>query len=244
MKLDDLGNFERFTSKRRITRLPNYFYEDKNDSKYTKDLGFIPIEGKLFVDTSGILFMGPYQKNRYKINWQRVQRAENCLKLFKKRRNVFTTKGVLSELMDRVNTYKEKKKKARKTKELNFEGIHTSLPDRSGAIMQRQKIHLKVYRNLYDYLSESSKGIDLGNKSERKCIYSFMCRVDENSKSPSKKLSVVDKELLIAAIYSGDSSGIFSSDNRMIDAYEKAVKYFSLSDCFIANAMSSKTEWI
>lgn len=53
------------------------------------------------------------------------------------------------------------------------------------------------------------------------------------------KLSVTDKELLTASIYSGSGNGLFSADIPMILAYRNAVEFYSLNDCFVCDSAGS-----
>jgi len=55
------------------------------------------------------------------------------------------------------------------------------------------------------------------------------------------KVSGVDRGVVVAAISAGNGNGVLSADVGLISAFEKTVKYFGLSDCFVCNPVVRNT---
>ncbi|MBU3923669.1 MAG: hypothetical protein KJ592_02025, partial [Nanoarchaeota archaeon] len=200
---------------------------------YVTKVDFVPTEGDLFVDTCALTFVGKFNRyefeheSSYILNEKKVERVGNCLKMFEKRGNVYTTRGVLEELNNRIIDYKNARDGAKLAKKFFRERDNGSWPDLSHVRVKRSKDGLKTYRRLYRYLERNSLSGDRGTKEERGDIVKFIKKRDRCS-----MLSLVDRGLLVDLIYSGSWSGLFGADIRMIEVYDKAFRYFSLDNCF------------
>ena len=209
------------------------------DDGYSTDVGYIPREGTLFVDTCGIQFVGPYDNRLPEVKKNIIKRAKGCLSVFKERDNVVTTNGVLDEIDVIIDIYKRWKSGLREFDFYSRKRDGREQKDVTRILKQQCKSGISVYRKLHKYLDEASRDLDMGSELEQREIRSFIHRYDK-----SIRLSPVDVELVSGAIYSGDSTGVLSADASLFRTYRRAVEHFRLEDCFVANAIDDVVEWL
>jgi len=260
------------------------------------DVSYIPNResGLLWVDTSALNHIGPFNGSASEISRLQSQKARSCLKFLKTRGGVVTTMGILEEMSGTVEYYQHKKKRVRramfyerKIKRENRGGNVKSFPSRFGQTLDKNRSNLFIYRAMYEFLRTQSEenfpnGVGFyefsvvcnnisealkersGVQESRRSLYNYLMErtresfpesgfgfsgicsawahfvyLDDNS-----RLSLPDKELLVASIYAGNRCGLFSADGLMMLAYREAVKRFSLSDCFVCDGINSRTDWL
>ena len=97
--------------------------------------------------------------------------------------------------------------------------------------LQNARKGLSVFERVYKILSDGNLKYPTPYSSKvQKYIEQF------------PDLSELDKELVVAAISSGDSNGILVAKRPMMKAYRGAVQRFGLEGCFICDGFKSYVE--
>jgi len=217
------------------------------------DVDFIPDSGTLYVDLSGIRWVGRHSQSEIRENYQlwenaALRRIANLNKILRKRQgNSMSSLGGLVEIGNEVNHYRNLARMRRKVKyRVRHQGkSHKSILDFWDNELDKIRARLgREFGKLYELLWNGRESYsNNGKKIDRSEIVHFVGSF-VYEKDPSKKLSFVDKSIITEAFLTGKCSGILTADNPLRECYKQGVQKFGLENCFTCDAIESRTEYL
>jgi hypothetical protein len=224
--------------------------EFRQTYEYEPGVNYVPLNGRLFVDTSAISWTG---RSNLKggISPQLIEKRYNDLNsIFKLRNwNISTTPIVLEEILEGVNFFwgleKDFRKRKRNLRSLRCEGKNSNYKKPKNLIIpksynEERKINKRILyksRKIYNLLERNLTEISTKkNQRIEECLNYFFEKSDE--------VSFADKELIRGAVYNGEDTGIFSADNSLIKTYMRSIQELKIPGCFVSQAHKYSTKKI
>jgi|TARA_Y100000310_G_C20646864_1_gene797155 hypothetical protein len=222
------------------------------DNGYMTKTDFLPGEGVIYVDTSGLAWVRHDSERTLRENKASLRRMAGFKKVFKRRsengHHVIATPEILKEIWYNVKYYTNKKNGMEKVKrdvrsrrygrteyQFNF----------NSEDFQNAKRLIRAYTSIHEILAENTKYF-----VPRECIASDVVKkfVGHVNRAFLKNyLSIPDKGLVCAALSAGNDVGILSADKPLLKAYRAGAREFGLQRAFICDAMQGETfravEW-
>jgi len=217
----------------------------ENEPAYTGYLGYVPKDRDLFVDASAISWRG-HNGSDSSHYWIRLSgRLKNLRKLFSMRDGEnLVTPLVLEEISRGVHFFNEQEKRGKKFKKNLEESISLNGNRTKGEGLYKRKVRkirreIKLSRKLAGLYGEISRDLKISNGYKNR--NQELDEVLEGSFKVFSGLSGPDEELVRAAVYNGDNTGVFTADNELIHAYASSVRKMGLSGCFVSEASCYRT---
>jgi hypothetical protein len=199
---------------------------------YEINVDFLPRKGLVYVDTSGLSWCPSEFKHNLSYESMVMKKVTDFSELFLKRGGVLSMPLVLEEIFNEIEYYKELKRRNKKSKNRSSSSTYCNVRNQR---FQNAKKGLSSFRRIYDLLSEGNSRHSR-HRTESLEVQKFISQFPD--------LSEPDRELVIAAINSGDRNGILTADVPMMKAYKKAVRNFGLEGCFVCDGFRSYVETI
>ena len=198
--------------------------------------------GKLWVDSCGLDWIADGDSRDYDSKVKKMKLIGDFGLALRRRGNFLTTCGVRGEILHSRDHYRKYKR-----------GVIRALAARESVYVSEDNVHIpatrermdtysgwvKTYNNILTVLEE---GVILYFPERfRVDVRDVRDYVDKMSEERGISLSDVDKGIVIDAVSVGGDSGVLSADCDLIDVFEKSVRKFELSGCFICDSLKRRS---
>ncbi len=213
----------------------------------------LPQDGNIYVDGSGIQYSSSVSGFDVESHKETIDFLTEFNKRVKVRNGgILTVDSVLEEITHSLEYYKnmfEGIKKVRKRKVaiygkgkfLRSEEKHFVDRAYMDSVFHVSKKAAKEYRKFCNSLEEGMVLYGLAGDVELSREKEFVDDFNLNRLPSNEKLSLPDKDLVVAALGSGDGNSIFSADRRMVETYYIGVKKFGLRGCFVCDSRQGRS---
>lgn len=200
---------------------------------------YLPDGGLVHVDASFDSVHGLDKRTR-KGSLVALEKVKNWNKVFRKRGEVSSAPVIIEEIRVKAKKYKEKVNNVKKFRR-NFCSNDRGFMSRTDYNrMDGDFVFFKSVKKEYEATcSILEKGVSDYLSRWNPSLFGRASHFLRD-----KKISFANRELITAAILSGDGSGILSGDYALMTNYISAVNFFGFKGCFVCDVIGSKTMYI